>query len=92
MRKFIIEDEIHAEPCGDSHDSIESAIAELHRLSTLPWDQPPNQAPCTRWRTCGREYVLIEYEDSSEPWSELRRLPALNISASEVSWVLEHGI
>ena len=88
MRKFLIEDEIHAEPCGAPHDSLESAVTELRRLASLPWNQPPNAAPCTSWLTCGREYVLIEYEVSAKPWRELQRLPALNVSASEVSWLL----
>jgi hypothetical protein len=45
---FIIEDEQHAEPQSGEFESIADALAELKRRAMLPWDQPPNVAPCTK--------------------------------------------
>jgi hypothetical protein len=82
---FLIEDELHAEPQGQ-FASFEQAIAELKRRSIVPWDQEPNCAPCANWRACGREYVIIEYDDSGVPWKELRRVAILEVSAAGVRW------
>ena len=82
---IIIEDERHAEPQGE-FASIEHAIAELKRRAKIPWDQDPNRAPCMSWQTCGRTYEVIEYDDAHTPWTEVRRLPALEVSASGVKW------
>src|SRR5262249_28629356 len=71
---FVIEDERHAEPQGE-FASLDAAVAELHRRAALPWDEEPNVAPCTGWRTCGRTYEVIEYDNSARPWKELRRIP-----------------
>ena len=87
MTKFVIEDELHAEWQGE-FASEQEALVELRRRAQLPWDQPPNQAPCMSWRTCGRDYYVIEFDDSREPWRELKRTKVLEISASEVKW---HG-
>ena len=59
-RRFEIYDEAHAESQSD-HDTFESAITELKRMAQIPWDQEPNQAPCTSWKTCGRRYEIIPY-------------------------------
>jgi hypothetical protein len=79
---FVIEDELHAEPQGQ-FDSLEQAIAELRRRAAIPWDQHPNVAPCTNWRSCGRSYEIIEYDNS---WNELRRVAALEVSADGIRW------
>ncbi len=63
---FVIEDEAHAEWFGE-FPTLEAATAELRRLKELPWDEAPNVAPCTSWRTCGRTYEVVEYDTSSEP-------------------------
>jgi hypothetical protein len=83
--KVCIEDEIHAELQGE-YASVEEAMAELKRRALIPWDHPPNCAPCTSWKTCGREYLLIEYDDTQTPWKELRRMAMLEISAAGVVW------
>lgn len=83
---FVIEDELHAEPQGE-FSSREDALEELKRRSTIPWNEAPNVAPCTSWETCGRQYVLIEYNES---WVELSRIPVLNVSSSSVKWLIEH--
>ena len=82
---YYIEDESHAEQ-QSVHNSFEAAVEELKRLASIPWDEEPNTAPCQSWTTCGRQYVIIEYEMSTEPWKMLRRVPALEISAQGVMW------
>ncbi|MGD9645492.1 MAG: hypothetical protein AB7U73_07255 [Pirellulales bacterium] len=82
---IVIEDEQHAELVGQ-FSSLEHALAELRRLAITPWDQHPNVAPCTGWRTCGRTYAVVEYDDTQSPWKELRRIPVLEVSAAGVNW------
>jgi hypothetical protein len=84
---FVIEDEQHAEPQPGEFSSIGDAVAELKRRAMLPWDQPPNVAPCTNWQTCRRTYEIIEYDTVPRPWEELRRIPYLEISSAGVRWL-----
>ena len=84
---FKIEDERHAEPQPGEFLSLAAAAVELRRLSTLPWDQAPNVAPCTNWRTCGRTYEVVEYDVSGLPWEELKRVTALEVSAEGAKWL-----
>jgi hypothetical protein len=84
-RVFVIEDERHAEDNG-RFASFDAAVSELKRRAELPWDEPPNQAPCTSWRGCGREYLIYEYDDSIVPWTLVRKEPVLEVSASGVTW------
>jgi hypothetical protein len=60
-RSIYIEDEIYCERAGP-YESFEAAVAELRRRAGIAWDAAPNQPPCTSWRTCGREYVVLEYD------------------------------
>jgi hypothetical protein len=85
---FAIEDERHAEPQQGSFDSFEEAVVELRRRAAIPWNESPNVAPCTNWKNCGRRYEVVEYDTSSTPWKELGRVPALDISAAVVLWLL----
>ena len=78
---YIIEDELHAEHLGQFL-TMKLALTEILSLSRIPWDQEPNQAPCMSWKTCGREYVIIEFDDSTTPWVEVRRIKALSISSA----------
>lgn len=82
---FQIEDEAHAEALG-RFESLDEALAELRRLAQIPWNEHPNQAPCTSWRTCGRRYEIVAYDASAHPWREVRRLPALEVNAAGVQW------
>jgi len=82
---FIIEDEKHAAQFGQ-FASFDEAVAELKRRAEIPWDQSPNIAPCMNWESCGREYVVVEFDDSRTPWKELQRVSVLNISAAGVIW------
>jgi hypothetical protein len=84
---FVIEDEAHAEQLGE-FPTVEAATTELRRLSELAWDQAPNVAPCTSWRTCGRRYELVQYDTTDRPWQEKTRVPALNVSAQGIDWLL----
>jgi hypothetical protein len=83
---FRIEDERHGEPHGE-FASFEEAVAELRRRAQLPWDERPNVAPCTNWRNCGRNYEVVEYDDTVLPWRELRRVEFLEISAQGARWI-----
>jgi hypothetical protein len=87
---FVIEDELHAEHQGEFADR-ETAMAELERRAQIPWDQPPNVAPCTSWRTCGRNYELVQYDDKQSPWRELDRIRVLEISAAGIKWAADFG-
>ena len=79
-----IEDEIHAEHQGE-FASFDEAIAELRRRAKLPWDRPPNVAPCTSWKTCGRNYAVVELDTSEQP-PQIRREYVLEVSAAGVKW------
>jgi hypothetical protein len=83
---FAIEDELHADAVGQ-FTNREDALAELNRLVLIPWDNKPNRAPCTNWRNCGREYELIEYDVTKNPWHELSRNPVLSISKAGPKWI-----
>ena len=78
---FVVEDEFHAEWIG-KFGTRDAALAELRRLFDLPWDHPDNRAPCTSWRSCGRRYALIEYDDTTDPWREISASPAFDVSAA----------
>jgi hypothetical protein len=86
---FIIEDEIHSELMGE-FESFEKALLELKRISKTPWDQEPNRAPCTSWKTCGRSYEIIEFDNSKIPWKEIRRSYILEIKQNKIKWEKEY--
>lgn len=83
---FVIEDELHDERHGQ-FATVSDAIAGLKRLSQTPWNEDPNRAPCTNWQACGREYDLVEFDDGTHPWREVRRIPALSVSQAGVKWL-----
>jgi hypothetical protein len=82
---YVINDERHDE-WQSEHATLREAINELQRLTLISWDQEPNRAPCVSWRTCGREYEIVEYDPSVMPWREVQRLPALEINRAGVRW------
>src|SRR5206468_3954612 len=88
---FVIEDRIHAEWIGEYATRAE-ALSELRRLAELAWDHAPNSAPCMSSATCGREYELIHFDQTSSPWTERERLAALNISAAKTEWLLDDEV
>ncbi|HYC99972.1 MAG TPA: hypothetical protein VEB22_01995 [Phycisphaerales bacterium] len=85
-----IEDDIHCELDGP-YPTVDEAVAELRRRATIAWDAPPNQAPCTSWKTCGREYYVVEYRGEGDSAEVLRRLHVLGISAKGVVWAEGYG-
>jgi hypothetical protein len=86
MLRVCIEDLSHSEGLGE-FSTFQDAVLELERLASIPWDQAPNRAPCTSWRSCGRRYEVIIYDDATEPWSLIEQVPMLEISASAVNWL-----
>jgi hypothetical protein len=83
---FVVVDELHDEFLGEFR-TREEAIAELQRRADIPWDQPPNLAPCTNWENCGRRYELIEYDNSMPPQTEISRRQMLEINKKGVRWI-----
>jgi hypothetical protein len=82
---FVIEDEMHAEQSGE-YSSYESALAELKERAELPWDQSPNQCPCTSWRSCKRNYEIVEYDVSEQLWRRIKTNSILQVSADGAVW------
>ena len=82
---FVIEDENHAEQSGE-FATLEEALAELRRRALIPWNDEPNVAPCTSWKTCGRDYEILEYDDHARPWKIVRRVAGFEVSAAGVVW------
>ena len=83
---LVIEDSIHAEQAG-RFQRFDEAVAELRRRAAIPWDEEPNRAPCTSWRSCGREYHVLAYDTSETPWKLLKDVGVLNVSATGIEWV-----
>ena len=86
---FKIEDEWHAELQDGDFPTLAAAATELRRLAEIPWDQVPNVAPCTSWRTCGRKYEVVEYDTSVDPWRQIRRLAVLEIDSEGTRWLAQ---
>jgi hypothetical protein len=87
---FYLFDELHDEPFGE-FASFSDAVAEVRRLASLPWDQEPNLAPCTAWRTCGREYEIREGIAFDLPGPLQRGTRVASISATGVVWAAGHS-
>ena len=88
MKKFVVEDEVHAELIHEGFASFQEALDFIKDLSKTPWDEKPNKAPCSSWKTCGRNYHIIEYDATSIPYEELDTNEILSISAKGVEWQL----
>jgi hypothetical protein len=71
----------------DLFDSFDEALAEILRRAAMPWDQYPNRAPCKQWSTCGRDYVIREYDAGTDPWTFIRAVPVVWVSALGVTWM-----
>lgn len=85
MTVFVIEDEFHAEWQGQFQRADE-AFAEVRARASVAWDETPNRCPCANWKTCGRDYVVIEFDDRVSPWKEISRRPVLSVNASGITW------
>lgn len=88
---FVIEDEIHAEIQDGRFDLFADAVEELKYRANIPWNEKPDLAPCSGWKTCGRKYEIVEYDISSNPWKEISRIAAIEISASGVKWLFANS-
>jgi len=86
---FYIDDESHAEIQKDGLFSLQEALTELKARAEIPWDHEPNRAPCVGWMKCGRTYEIVEYDETKQPWEELRRFLALEVSAKGVKWSVD---
>lgn len=84
---FIIEDELHSEWQKGQYATFADALSELKRRSAIPWNKAPNLAPCTNWQNCGRNYEIIEFDDTVSPWNELSRTAVLEVRASGIKWL-----
>lgn len=85
---FLIEDELHVEPQGE-FGTFEEAFSELEQRAKISWNEIPNRCPCTNWKSCGRNYQIIEYDKTQTPWKELQRKDILTISAKEIKWTTD---
>jgi hypothetical protein len=84
-RIFIVEDEVHAAWLGE-YPSFAAALADLKDRSAKPWDSKENVAPCSSWKTCERQYLIIEYDNTHQPWTEIARTPIFTISQQGIVW------
>ncbi len=89
---FVIEDERHAELQDGKFASLAEAIEELKRRAAIPWNEEPNIAPCTSWRTCGRTYEVVEYDTTSALWKQIQRQALLEVTAEGTKWLPSHII
>jgi hypothetical protein len=89
---FKLNDELHDDLQDAEFQTLAQAIEELQRRAKIPWDEAPNLAPCVSWRTCGRNYEIVEYDTSVRPWRESRRVPALRVSSESVRWVVDISV
>ncbi len=85
MTKFVIEDEMHDEWLGE-FSTLKEVIEKLQGLAAIPWDEDPNRAPCTSWKTCGRDYYIIEFDDSSTPWTEINNKHIMRVDSRGSTW------
>ncbi|MDC7125383.1 MAG: hypothetical protein PQJ46_07440 [Spirochaetales bacterium] len=85
---FIVEDQNHCQYMG-KYETYEAAIEKLNELSRIPWDQEPNRCPCRSWRTCEREYVIIEGKNENDKWVQISRTNFLKISYAGVEWLTQ---
>lgn len=85
--RFVVEDDFHSDTVG-TFASREEALAFVRRLGSDP-EADENRPPCMSWRTCRREYHLLECDDSTLPWTLLdsRALFALDFPSGEVSLI-----
>ena len=86
---FYIEDEWHCELEPKAYASLKDAVDELKNKALLDWDKPPIVAPCSSWRTYGRQYAIIEYDDTVTPYVQKQRLYALEIDAKGQRWLTD---
>lgn len=92
---YLIEDDLHADSLGETYSTLEDALAEVHRIINLPFEQEPHTPPCTSWRQCQREIVIREVRTlpARPKWGRPRTsfvlIPILTTSVNGVVWAEE---
>jgi hypothetical protein len=81
---FVLEDEFHAEVIARFSTRDEAWQAVRKRASDP--GSIENRAPCTSWSTCKREYVIVEYDVSKQPWIQLSRQSVLTVEQGRAIW------
>lgn len=83
---FVIEDEIHAEWCGEFKTYM-GALSEFQARSKIAWYAAPNASPIMSSRTCSRDYYILEFDRSQKPWREVSRTHTLCIYSKGSFWM-----
>lgn len=81
-----MEDDFHGDEIA-TLPSREEALTLAARLRADP-EAEANRPPCESWRTCRREYYLLEYDDATKPhWTLIQREPlfAIDFEKGEVT-------
>ena len=81
MIKFVLEDDIHAEYIAE-FDTFDSALKKAEELAALPWDDEQNKCPCSSWKTCERQYDIVEFQVIGDNWGEINRTEVFKISSA----------
>lgn len=82
---FVLEDDLHAEWAGE-YETFELAFAEIRSRAQIPWNEKPNRAPCSSSNTCGRQYCIVAYDETTRPWTYIKSTPIVEIRAKGVRW------
>ena len=82
---FVLEDNVHAEHVGE-YELFNDALEKAKELYLIPWDKEPNKCPYLSWKTCGREYRIVNFEVVQDKWNELARSEIFSISSSKKEW------
>jgi hypothetical protein len=85
MKIYQIEDTNHAEIIG-TFDTFENALTELTNIYNIPWNTSPNICPCLNFETCGRDYEIYEYDNSTMPWKYLNSIFICSIYKDKYKW------
>lgn len=82
---WVLRDDLHDESFGE-FATREQAMAAANRLVALPWDDPQIRAPCTNWRSCGRDFWLESHDPSAGPGSRPHGEFVASIRADGIRW------
>ena len=87
MDGYFIYDDVHCDMHG-RFVTFEEALTELKTRANIPWNEEPNRAPCTSWRTCSRDYSIakMDYDYHTKMWKQVERTSIVDISSSGVVW------
>jgi hypothetical protein len=86
-RIILIQDDWHCELQQTEYTSFDDALEELRRRALILSTDPPNRAPCTGWRKCGRSYTLCEFEKTqTPPWKLWRYAKIVDVDPTGATW------